>query len=319
MNSGSLVERIREKIDASAEVGSGPWTNRDILGNVNAGLRFLAAHRIGVHPFAYLRVGLLSDLGAVVTSSGAGIFHVSLPDYVVRVLRLERPDTSQKLQVEARLVDTTRSRDRRPGYDEDLLTLDQWVPGFQNGLVYRGASAPTLSDVRVWYVHRPPDLVRFTAASGSTTTVINVTDIREGGEDGAESNEPLGYLSALASHYVGVELEVILADGAAPQGQVRRVSAYSVGTYPAASFTVDTAFSAAVPDGAIIDMRPMMDPLWEELIVYSGAARCLDRVGNWENRDALRVMASELFQSWAKQVANPQGQEQGRITWGWNG
>ena len=116
---------------------------------------------------------------------------------------------------------------------------------------------------RVWQdLGKIDALEEFIATGGSTTTVVNgkVADR----QDRPEDNYSIDYTA------------IIVRDtaGAAPQGEMRRISSYTSGTY---THTVDTAFSAAVASGDLVAIANADIPMYE---MYRALNNALVKMGD---------------------------------------
>lgn len=133
----------------------------------------------------------------------------------------------------------------------------------------------TFSDLafQVYYgLGKIPPFHQFVATGGGTLTIQN--SLWTGREDAPDDNYANDYIAFVRTDTAG----------SAPQGEIQRVSAYTAGTY-----TVDTAFSAAVAAGDTIAIANSDIPLRE---MYAAANRALLSVGDVENVDSSLTLSS---------------------------
>ncbi len=290
MNTSQLIVRVRDLVDAGESVGSGPFTDEEILRALNNALDWIYAHQIRMQPLSLVQVSTLRALGITeATTISTGLLKVTLPEYVSRIIRIE--DTSyNELDFTDDLSDFGgRNRSVMNNSDYSFTDLPfQGIVGNGNDLIFRGTQSLSY-DLRIWYVHRPPRLARFTATGGSTTTIT------------ADADDSLaGDLIWRGSYYVGGYVEVTAADEAAPIGDIRRISASArAASYPGFTLTVDSAFTAAVGEGDTIDMIPQIDSMFHELPCYLAASRLADRLESATLKAQLREFSSLLFEQWA--------------------
>lgn len=290
MNTAQLIERTRDLLDMGESVGSGPTSDAEVLRTLNNALDWIYGHQIRMQPLSLVQVSTLSGLGITSTTTiGESLLRVTLPEYVARIIQIE--DSSfNALDFTSNLADFGgRNRSISASADRQLMDLPfQGIVGNGNDLIFRGSQTVSLSH-RIWYVHRPPALARFTATGGSTTTIT------------LEVNEEtaVGRLVWRPSYYVGGYVEVTESDEAIPFGDIRRISASARGaSYPDMTLTVDAAFSATISAGDTIDMIPQLDPLFHELPCYYAASRIADKLGDPVTKGLLREHAQQLFEQW---------------------
>ncbi len=304
MNVSELIARTRLILDADGSVGSGPWSDEQVLAHLNGGRDWLDAKQLWQNPLAFLQVALLATLGATKTLIGTKMWKVSLPQYVATPILLER--NGEPIYVATGLHDYFSAS----GYFTENWISDtgvQWMPGNANDLIFRGQE-PDLNTFRLSYAHRPADLIRFVATDGDVETISVAARPPEEGEDA------LGTPVWRDSHYVGAWLEVTSANSAAPQHEVRRVSAYArLNAYPDAQFTLESEFTEPVDEGDIVESIPQMDPLYHELICYYAAVRALERSGEDVAKSSILTTRQELHAEWERTTALRQFQSAGKV------
>lgn len=311
-NSSQLIRRTREILDAGESNSTGPWSDSVLLRYINDALREIHAQQITKSPERYLGAAALSAIGTSPVLVGNGKYLVDLPEYVATPIALES-GTDRFVSFSSSLRDARSgvSSANNQGYRQGEITVQM----VRNGsLMFRGTSSPDLSAFVLYYIHRPADLARFkveTASSSTTTFQVRTTEVTSTGS--VAYNEPLGSGSWINSYYVGAKVEVSYAKGGSPEKEVRRVTNYATGTYPYATFTVGTAFSAAVPAGAVVDMIPELDPLFHEIPCYQAASRALESVGHFDHMMAVDRRAEKLREQWTNSFAMQQQWEGPRL------
>ena len=113
---------------------------------------------------------------------------------------------------------------------------------------------------------------RFKASGGGTLTIVN--SLWASRVDAPDDNYCIDYTAVVVKDTAG----------SAPQGEMQRLNAFAGGTY-----TVDTAFSAAVASGDTIAISNADIPLME---MYAAANRALQDMGDVQNVDATLVLST---------------------------
>lgn len=301
MNTSQIIRRTRDILNAGASVGSGPWSDDDLLRFADLATGWLISEEMRRSPLAFARVATMSDLGVEAEEVYSGISRMVLPDFVARVIRLEFENFTSVPFIGS-LDDfgtTTRGQARECPPFQALM-------GQNNVVWFRGLSATSALDLRLWYAHRPAPLARFLATEGTTTTIV--ADVSAVGETTGrvEDDAALGRLDWIADRYVDAIFEVTSANGALPIGEIRRATTCTLGTYPDITFGFDEAFSDAIEEGDTIDMIPQVDPLHHELICYDAAIRALELLGTTGRMEAIVKTRRELANVWTYQTSTRQ-------------
>lgn len=301
MNTSQIIRRTRELLNADASVGSGPWSDDELLNYANLATGWLISDEMRRAPLAFARVATMSDLEVEAEEVYNGIARMVLPDFVARIIRLEFEDFSAVPFI-GTLEDfgsTTRNHNRDGAPFQALV-------GQGNVVWFRGLSNPTALDLRLWYAHRPAQLSRFVASEGTTTTIV--ADVSaSGATTGRVANDAaLGRLDWVADRYIDALFEVTYANGALPIGEIRRATSCTLGTHPDMTIGFSEAFSDAIEEGDTIDMIPQVDPLHHELICYDAAIRALEKLGTSARMEALLKTRGELMRVWQYQSTSRQ-------------
>ncbi len=302
MNALDLIAYTRSILDASqGQSGSGPWSDSDLLSYLSAAQRQLWAVQVDTNPWPYLLTATLADLGLTFTTVTPGLIRAKMPRYVFRIEMLMalitdglEPVPVVGLQSLQNTVSDRYASNETPS----------WFVG-HGGDLYFTASAVDTSCYLAFYSMRPPDLVVFTASADGTTTTTLATK--------AES-ETLGALRSDSQAYSGTTMEVVSADESLPEGELLRVSASAVTSYPTIRLTHD-ALSAAVEEGDTIAMVPLIDESFHELLCYMAALRALDQEGNLRDKDTLAQTTKDLYQRWLSINRRGQGQDEARMSY----
>lgn len=307
MNTSQIIRRVRELVDATESVGSGPWSDDELLRYANLATGWMISDEMKRSPLAYARVSTLASLGVTTEQVYTGIAKFILPDFVARVIRMEFSDFSAVPfigSLEDFGVATRGPRDAAPF---------QALIGQENVVWLRGINNVANVDLRIWYAHRPAPLARFQATGGSTTTIVADTSVEGETTARVADADPLGRMEWVANRYIDALFEVTAAAEALPVGEVRRATASARSAYPSITLTFGTAFSAAVEDGDTIDMIPQLDPLYHELICYDAAIRALERVSDVGSLEVLMKTRGELARGWQYQSTTRQDASSPRV------
>ncbi len=301
MNTSQIIRRTRELLDANAGVGTGPWSDDELLNYANLATGWLISDEMRRSPLAFARVATMSDLDIQAEEVYSGIARLVLPDFVARIIRFEFEDFSAVPMI-GTLEDfgsTTRNIARDGAAFQALI-------GQGNVVWFRGLSNPTAIDLRIWYAHRPAPLARFLATEGTTTTIV--ADVSASGETTGRvaDDAALGRLDWIADRYIDAIFEVTSANDDLPIGEIRRATSCTLGSYPDITIGFSDAFTGTIDEGDTIDMIPQIDPLHHELICYDAAIRALEKLGTSGRMDALLKTRGELMRVWQYQTTTRQ-------------
>lgn len=279
MNTAELVQYTRDLLNASEDLD--PWTEAELLRYLNQSLKYLYARKIESDPASLAEYGTFSGLGMSFTAIDGGLWEGRVPDFVVAKLKVEKVNGGYATEVG---VQDIQNYHVESAYGSPTIATNAcWIEGGNRRILLN--EEPDTTAWRLWYVRRPPDLVRLYAYGGTTTTITaNVT-----------AAHALGTQSKIEGYYVGAFVEITSAGSAPPEGERSRITGYTKGTYPTFTFTLDTTLSAATTSNDVVDMIPAIDELHHELLCYMAASRALDKEGNSAQKAAISDTAKDLY------------------------
>ena len=283
MNVSQLVQYVKDLV-AQPSSSNPYWSDAQILRFLNASLRHLTQKKIEMDPDGLMEPKTFAELDMNTSEALGQLRAYRLPDYVLEVRKVERLYVDYSDVVAPSDVNEYQNVGL-PSYLSGLDASGRWFWGGDRRLTTSSPASP--SELRLWFVHRPADMVRFEATGGTTTTVTASVS--------ALGAQGLGDLVARPEHYVGSYLECESAGGADPEGERRRITAFARSAYPSVTFTLDAALSAAPGAGDVFGVTPTLDPMYHELLCYEAALRCLDNEGNVTHKQSLQQTAAHLY------------------------
>lgn len=283
----NVTELIQYTKDLTRDLNQGQnpfWSDAQVLRFLNAALRFLTQRKVESDPDALMERATFSELGMTQVPIAGSLYEYRLPDFVLEVRKIERVTDGQTEIVDVTSVAEFQNYAAQRGV-QGAGFVGRWFWGGDRRLMT--TASVESGELRLWYVHRPPELVRFHATGGSATTVTaSATALGASG---------LGVLRARPGHYIGAYLECEAASAAAPEAERARITGFAVGTYPAVTYTVDVPWGATPASGDLFSVTPALDEIFHELLCYEAAKRMLDSEGNVTHREAISATARDLF------------------------
>jgi hypothetical protein len=278
-----------------------------LLRYLNEALRFLHLRKMKSDPSYYTDIRTVAEMG--LTYGKVGNWNtLDLPEYVLSLRRIEIiPDSSDGEAHPLEYVHLVNS-------DGSTLFGSLRLPStactrftFLGRRRFGIAGTLPATGLRLYFVRRQADMVRFEPISGTTLTFrVTVT-----------ASSTRGAFVGRSNYYVGGRVQVIeaLRGGppaapAPPQEEIRDVTEYAPPggfVFPTFNFTVGEAFSAAIASGDVIEVIPTLEEEYHELLAYLAAQRAYHREGEISNQLAQSETVKDLWKQFLSSAQFRQG------------
>lgn len=306
MNITQLLQRLRYLIET--ERVQRRWSDSELLLYLNDAQEYMRALKIEADPDYYLDAEMSEDIGLEIVSEGTGLWSLTLPWYMEFIRRIEKFGTSGTDLGTA--VEQTKLRDHYRGktwsYFQGVYGTQNWMYGGPRKVFFT-TNEPG-GNFRIWFVRQVPRMVRFPAIAAAPDTFRFLVDV--------SAASILGEIDVRENYYKGANVQVVAAGGAAPEGEIQPVTAFtSTGlAYPQRRFLTED-FSDVINDDDTMEILPTIEVMHQELLVYLAAERALAKAGNRDQIDALGPTKGELLAQYLTTATDRYDSTPDHVSW----
>ena len=310
MNVTQLIERTRDVIADRQTVAGAPqqWDDAEVLRHIVAADEDLWNLAIQLDENFGLEYATLTELGWTASDVQGGIVVGKVEDWVGHIKYIEEGIEATRPGRPTMVANFTdfaeRFSDEMRGWN--TATEDRgWFLG-RGGTIYftKRSTAPDPDTTRVWYLRKPPALVRFRATSGAakTLTVDIVNDL-------LEANGGLGTFDIRVNAYRNITVECVSYSGNASPFRRRSIVVTSAeNAHPNWDLTITDSWGSYAGT-AIWETLPIWPEEHHELIALIAAKRALGKGGDATGRLAAAYDARDRRRSFMRALENRQLQQ----------
>lgn len=308
MNVTSLIATVRRIVD---EPNERIWSDADLLSYLNRSGERLHLRMIETDLNIGLDNDLLSNLGTTtLTAIGSSLRFESgiLPSYVQSIKRIEDlEDPTLPREIFPRGINNQRSW---------TTVGKEWDFTGDRRIAIYAPSAPTASQIRVFFYRRFAPLVRFRVQNGAI--LVNGVVRVSLGLDELAANGGLGTFEKTAGIYRGAQFYM---NDSLSDGSYQRPAGYRGVVTNWASFLEDVATPiyqftvspdpSVLPVGASVvgSTGPQFDDQFDELLCYEAAMRASDKESNANAKAYFAQTAADLWQQFISSQQSRQTQQ----------
>lgn len=307
MNVTQLIQRTRDVVTDNATEPGAPrqWEDDELLRHLNGANDLLWQVALRADQNWGLDFDTLSNLGATLTDVGGGYVRIDLPPDFYTVRHIEELDNDLRASNPIRPLVVGDPGVSLSNLLYGLLAGERkWTPGAVQGeyLLYSDRGTPTADPtrIRVWYLRKPPALVRFRSTSYPTTSIVRATI----GTSDQAAVGGLGALQARPNYYRKAVVQCSSFTGAAtPQGLLFLVTASASATLPAIDLTFRNAHGLVAPAAAaLFEIIPAWPEESHELLAWKAAGLALAKSGDKDGKRQVDFTTTEFMQAFVDRI-----------------
>lgn len=307
MNITDLIERVRDILGEQPQTATQTkhWQDAELLRHINSAYQTMWAAAVKADEMWGVDLTSLTSLGAAQSEIGGNVIAVLFPEDIGTVLYVEE---GVETSIDGVEVIPTGLRDmwryKTGSWPWNGGSRGWFLAATNAGIIFtKTDKALDLTKIRIWFTRKPPDLVRFVAASYPTTTSIRVNVV-------TPNALQLGKLSTTKDYYKNARLECITAPtpGNPPQRLTFQVSGWAIQAHPNFDFTLAADHGLVAVGGGTWEVLPYFAEEHHELLAQLGAYRALAKGADQAQRVNVKDDVGQMFDDFVQTIEQRQVQ-----------